>query len=167
MKKLIIFVSLAVFGIVSAVSVSAVETSKPATHNTNWIQKHGKSAKADSRECFACHDERLECIACHEDVAPRNHGAAWVQKNHGLESRWNRMDCKTCHRQDFCTSCHETSYPMSHMSPRFGLGKGGGSHCLTSCQLPKGNWKNTPAKNCIVCHQTRPIIKKGGLHEMK
>lgn len=163
MKIFAIFSVFAAFALVCTVSVSAVENSKPATHNTNWTQKHGQAAKADERECLTCHDERVECIACHEDVAPRNHGAAWVQKNHGLESRWNRMKCETCHRQDFCTACHETSYPLSHMNPRFGTSAG---HCQTSCQLPRGSWKNTPAKNCITCHQTRPISPAGRPHQM-
>lgn len=164
MKKLMIFTGLFLFACFCVVTVSAVETTQPATHNTNWIQKHGQAAKANEKECFSCHDERIECIACHEDVAPRNHGAAWVQKNHGLESRWNRMNCEACHKQDFCVSCHETSYPINHMSPRFGTANG---HCQTSCQLPKGYWKNTPSKNCITCYPVRPITKSGRQHAIK
>ncbi len=40
-------------------------------------------------------------------------------------------------------------------------------HCGTSCVIPVGSWSNTPSKNCIVCHKTRPVTKAGALHTMK
>ncbi len=110
-----------------------------------------------------------ECIACHEDTSPRSHTVTFVNKTHGLESRWNRTSCQTCHKQDFCDSCHETAYPMSHARANFasGVQTDAGSHCGTSCVIPVGSWSNTPSKNCIVCHKTRPVTKAGALHTMK
>ena len=48
--------------------------------------------------------------------------------------------------------------PMSHARANFASGDGrAGSHCGNSCIAPVGNWKNTPSKNCLVCHKTKPI----------
>jgi len=161
MKKIMIMLA---FTLIAVVSVYAVDNTKPETHNTTWERQHGQAAKANEAECLTCHDERLECIGCHEDMAPRNHSIAWVQKNHGLESRWNRMACATCHKEYFCSACHEEAVPRSHSRAGFGTNGSAGFHCQTSCQLPYGSWKNTPAKNCIVCHKTRPMLSTGALH---
>lgn len=147
-----------------ALSLQAAESVKPDDHNTSWISLHGKAAKVDEASCLACHDERVECIACHEDMAPRSHSIAWVQKNHGLESRWNRNSCAVCHREDFCSECHETAVPLSHSRAGFATVGAAGFHCSTGCQLPYGSWQNTPSKNCIVCHKTRPILNTGLPH---
>lgn len=163
-KKIII---LGIFTLVAVFGVSAVENTKPSTHNTSWEKLHGQAAKVNEMECLSCHTERIECIACHEDVAPRNHSMAWVQKNHGLESRWNRMSCVTCHKEDFCSACHEESVPLSHSRAGFGTNGSANFHCQTSCQLPYSSWKNTPAKNCIVCHNTRPMLSTGALHAIQ
>ena len=162
MKKIFILTAAVIF--CGSLAAQSQNTSKPDDHNTSWISLHGKSAKVDEASCLACHDERLECIACHEDMPPRNHSIAWVQKNHGLESRWNRMACAVCHREDFCTECHETAVPVSHARSGFATLGAAGFHCSTSCQLPYGSWQNTPSKNCITCHKVRPILKSGVPH---
>ena len=136
----------------------AVDSTKPSTHNTNWIELHGNAAKANEAECFTCHEDRNECIMCHEDTAPRSHTSTFVNRTHGMESRWDKTSCQTCHRQDFCDACHETAYPMSHNRTGFADRESVGFHCNTSCQLTSSNWKMNAAQNCIVCHQTRPII---------
>ena len=99
------------------------------------------------------------------DILKGDWTVTFVNKTHGLESRWNRTTCQTCHKEDFCDSCHETSYPMSHA--RAGFVSGAGSHCGTSCVVPVGSWNNTPSKNCLVCHKTRPVTKSGALHTVK
>lgn len=164
MKKIIIMIS---FILIACISVYAVDNNKPETHNTSWEKLHGQAAIANEAECMSCHDERVECIGCHEDKAPRNHSIAWVQKNHGLEARWNRMDCGVCHKEDFCSSCHEDAVPRSHARAGFGVNGSAGFHCTTGCQLPYGTWTNTPAKNCIVCHKTRPMLSSGALHAVQ
>ena len=165
MKLLII----GLFSLLIASVSFAVDSTKPSTHNSTWEKQHGQAAKTNMAECLTCHEERSECIACHEDTAPRSHTVTFVNKTHGLESRWNRTNCQTCHKQDFCDSCHETAYPMSHARANFasGVATDPGSHCGTSCVIPTGSWQNTPAKNCIVCHKTRPVTKAGALHTMR
>lgn len=157
-----------IFSLLIASVSLAVDSTKPSTHNSTWEKQHGQAAKANMNECLMCHEERSECIVCHEDTAPRNHTSTFVNKTHGLESRWNKTSCQTCHKQDFCDSCHETAYPISHLKANFASGSQAvvGSHCGTSCVKPFNNWNNTPSKNCIVCHKTRPVTKSGGLHPM-
>ena len=140
-----------------------VDSTKPNTHNSNWIVQHGKSAQNNLSDCLMCHDERSEFISCHEDMAPRNHTTTFVNRTHGMEVRWKRSNCQVCHKSDYCDSCHETSYPLSHVGANFASGNQSetGSHCGSSCVLPSGSWTNTPSKNCIVCHKTRPETKQG------
>ncbi len=165
MKSELIIIAAVILGL-TGISY-AVDSTKPANHNSTWIQHHGKSAKANLSECLMCHEERSECISCHEDTAPRSHTSTFVNKTHGMESRWNRANCQVCHKQDFCESCHETAYPSSHARTNFGSGSGNGSHCGTTCVLPTASWQNTPSKNCTICHQTRPVTKQGVLHPMR
>ena len=144
----------------------AVESSKPDTHTNAWGVLHGKQARVNDKECLTCHTDRLECIMCHEDTKPRSHNATWTTKTHGMESRWNSNACKTCHQEEFCTECHETSVPMSHRVPNFGPNISGvpgtNGHCTNGCQAPIGlKWTTSPAKNCLLCHKTRPIISTG------
>lgn len=162
MKNIIILsISLMLLGVLS---LHAADGEKPDDHNTAWIALHGKAAKADETGCLMCHTERIECIGCHEDMAPRSHSIAWVQKNHGLESRWNRNSCAVCHKEDFCSECHETAMPLSHLRAGFATVGSPSFHCTTSCQLPFGSWSNTPSKNCLTCHKTRPILNTGLPH---
>lgn len=159
MKKLTIFIMIMLIAAV----VYAVDSTKPSTHNTNWIETHGNAAKANEAECYVCHEDRNECIMCHEDTAPRSHTSTFVNRTHGMESRWDRTACQTCHKQDFCDACHETAYPMSHNRVNFAKGRIDipGSHCGTSCVVTSSNWKMNPAQNCIVCHKTRPVTTSG------
>lgn len=139
-----------------AVSVYAVDSSKPSTHNSSWEYKHGQAAKANEQECLTCHEERLECISCHEDKAPRSHTSTFVNRTHGLESRWKKDTCQTCHREDFCTACHETAVPRSHNKTGFHVEGSGGTHCGQSCQPWQGPWGTRLEKNCLTCHKVKP-----------
>ena len=158
MKKLLI---LMITLMATALTVYAVDSTKPEDHGANWVDvMHGKKAKRDSAECYTCHTEKLECITCHEDSKPRSHNLTWTNKTHGMEARWKRDTCATCHTEDTCIACHETTSPSSH---RGGFRNGGTeAHCERSCTLPVGRWKNTPSKDCIVCHPKKPLATHAG-----
>lgn len=148
MKKIIILI-MTILAI--SVTVYAVDSSKPETHNASWEYLHGKHATRNSAECYACHEEKLECITCHQDTKPRSHTLTWTNKTHGMEARWNKQSCKTCHMEDSCVACHDTTMPANHR------GNFRENHCNISCQMPVGRWKNTISKDCIVCHDRVPI----------
>lgn len=164
-KKRIIITVLCVFCI--SVAAYAFEMDKPESHNTAWMDLHGKEAMVDDSGCLECHRERINCIACHEDVKPRSHNGSWTNKTHGMKARWDSENCKYCHTEDSCVACHDSVVPVTHNRAGFGTEGNAGFHCYTSCQLPSGMWKNTLSQNCIICHRTRPIKKDGQPHEMQ
>lgn len=140
----------AAFIIMTTAMVFAFSTSKPETHNSAWMDLHGKQANINSQECYDCHTDKLECITCHEDTKPRNHTLSWTNKLHGLEVKWGRSNCKTCHTEDSCISCHESTKPANHTSHYVDV------HCNVGCQQPIGVWENTISKDCLVCHRAKP-----------
>jgi hypothetical protein len=138
----LVFLALAVLGISCA--AFAVESTKPSSHDISWLHRHGPASKATMSECLECHTDKISCIQCHKDVAPRNHTAGWIKKGHGLEARWERTACLSCHKQDMCTECHQSMTPVSHR----GNWASSSGHCL---QCHKGALQET---TCYVCHKT-------------
>ena len=57
-------------------------------------------------------------------------------------------------------------YPSNHNIEGFNDKNSLDFHCHFSCQLPYGNWLNTPSKDCVVCHNKRPITDSGFLHHI-
>lgn len=55
-------------------------------------------------------------------------------------------------------------YPANHNNVGFADRGSLDFHCYNSCQLPYGNWLNTPSKDCVVCHNRRPWIDNGAMH---
>ncbi|MDR2400446.1 MAG: hypothetical protein LBD73_02195 [Deferribacteraceae bacterium] len=177
MKKIMIAaVSAITFGIMFAAGVaSAVESSKPETHDGGWIDRHGKVSRADESECLSCHTDRISCIECHQDTKPRDHTSAYVYKGHGLKSQWSRESCVSCHTDSsFCDECHLITAPSTHRR-----GWGGnlynadgsvagrqGRHCTMGCHsfaasgmAVYGNDRVT--RRCKTCHQTLERTSNG------
>jgi len=141
MIRKILIVLIAVLGITAL--VYAVESSKPSSHDTSWIQRHGKYAKLNIQECTGCHTDKVSCIKCHQEVKPRNHTLAWTRKGHGLEAKWDRGKCSACHTEDSCIECHKTTPPPSH---RPGYAAPTNRHC-TQCHYPVQD------TTCFTCHK--------------
>ena len=98
---------------------------------------------------------------------PETHNTSW-EKLHGQAAIANEAECMACHDERVeCIGCHEDAVPRSHARAGFGENGAPGFHCTTGCQLPYGTWTNTPAKNCIVCHKTRPMLSSGALHAIQ
>jgi len=119
---------------------------KPASHNGNWIEYHGRevepsvnSALAADTNCLTCH-EKSDCISCHNTLAPRDHNNTWRTLSHGFSAEGNRERCQNCHKQDFCIRCHNETAPRSH----------------------RGNWLTLHCTNCHTggvcrtCHKATP-----------
>lgn len=52
------------------------------------------------------------CAVCHK--TPASHADQWTI-NHGVAALYDRANCITCHKSDYCTDCHKKK-PASHDS---------------------------------------------------
>lgn len=127
----------------ASLTVFAVESNKPSSHDISWLRRHGPASKVKIGECLECHTDKVSCIQCHQEIAPRNHTPAWTRKGHGLEARWDRSSCLACHKDDSCNECHQSTPPASHRS---GWSSG---HCV-GCHAPVQD------SSCFVCHKSTP-----------
>lgn len=118
---------------------------KPANHQDNWKELHGREAgfvaKGSTASCDLCHTQQ-SCTKCHREEAPKNHTDYWRLRGHGVMAEMDRS-CKVCHTEDFCVRCHRTTAPQNHR------GDFETNHC-TSCHFPLRD--NT----CFVCHKGTP-----------
>ena len=87
-------------------------------HPLNFVNSHPVFARANSDQCYPCHEEQAFCIDCHrqELIMPRNHSmAGWSNlKTGGRHAREAKMDldnCLACHNQTsvepVCAQCHQ------------------------------------------------------------
>lgn len=141
--KRILFVTLLIMA--TSLMAYAVNSDKPSTHDTTWIERHGNASKIDKEECLQCHVEEVSCIKCHQDTPPRDHTPGWVKKGHGLEARWDSESCSSCHREDTCITCHQETPPASH---RPGWREPLNRHCGSSCHYP------IQETTCYTCHKS-------------
>lgn len=121
---------------------------KPKSHEQAWERFHGQAYRADieppyTNRCSLCHADS-KCADCHMDREPRDHGANWRHRGHGIAASMDRDRCATCHLSYSCDVCHRESPPRGHSgawgSPR-------NRHCLT-CHFP------LRSRGCNVCHET-------------
>ncbi|MBP9207979.1 MAG: cytochrome c3 family protein [Kofleriaceae bacterium] len=139
-----------------------------AFHRGDYASSHAIEARRGVPDCSACHRVASFCVGCHErvgvgargpsgfeqgaaDPARRFHPAGWggVGGRHGGEARRNLEACASCHRDDFCVTCH---------APRGGGPAGGpavsphppGWRGSVACQaLDRKN-----RRMCLRCHVT-------------
>jgi hypothetical protein len=142
MRKTIVALLFTFFIVITA---AAVDSNKPSTHDTTWMERHGKASEVNIKECMECHTDRVSCIKCHEEVKPRNHTPGWTKKGHGLEARWDRETCSTCHKEDSCIQCHSTTPPLSHKP---GWREPLNRHCNSACHYP------VQETTCYTCHKS-------------
>ncbi|WP_081646832.1 hypothetical protein [Limisalsivibrio acetivorans] len=130
--------------LLTALVAFAVESNKPSTHDTSWIKRHGQASKVNGEECKMCHVDQVSCIKCHQETPPRNHTPSWTKKGHGLEAKWDRESCATCHKEDSCIECHSSTPPSTH---RPGWREPVNRHC-DSCHYP------VQQTTCFTCHKS-------------
>lgn len=78
-------------------------SSRPKSHTTGWVRKHGQPAK-DPSTCLNCHSKDF-CQSCHSSFEPLSHDADW-KKAHGKVANKSVDACRTCHSPDNCKKCH-------------------------------------------------------------
>ena len=149
---LLVFLGLAAGQATQASGDDRIPFPKPASHQANWLEYHGKAAGAEGNspnkpdaKCLVCHN-RADCNACHTTIMPRDHNNTWRVRGHGLMADGNRERCLACHRQDYCIRCHSETAPRTHTA------SWRSRHC-TWCHYGSGL---APADNCVVCHKTAP-----------
>jgi hypothetical protein len=122
-------------------------------------------------QCRSCHTEvgvdvvESKCAICHgkdqRRVAPKDHELTW-DRRHGEEAKWrvfgqHGQDCKTCHTQDACTTCHQENRPRSHTAlwrvRTHGVEAGWDRDACKTCH---------EVGTCVRCHQqTAPMSHRG------
>jgi hypothetical protein len=140
---------------------------------TGWDIAHGV---LESRSCTDCHTDLTtnpsleqahrdakECASCHGEVAhpplpllearptPVPSGAAHPEdyiQNHGVDVAADPASCTTCHRTDFCETCHFKAvfpHPKDWISQHGLAQEEQGAQACTSCH---------PTTFCVGCHGT-------------
>ncbi len=110
-------------------------------------------------DCQKCHKENdvktaaKNCAICHgadaRKIAPADHAVAW-ERRHGQESSWrvfndHGRDCKLCHQDNACQSCHRTTKPKNH----------GGLWRMRT----HGKAASWDKNSCKTCHETGTCIR--------
>ena len=139
---------------------------KPAFHTETFRTHHAGEASVPDAKCFACHQNVTaaaqgtnQCTACHQVMRPASHTARWKDDLHGKYAALDRTACATCHRQDYCSRCHN-ELPRSHYPlPLFK----NGAHAVPAMLdqracLTCHTYQNT----CAYCHlnQLTPSVRK-------
>jgi len=90
------------------VKMGARPTSKPDSHQIDWVKRHGVVALTNGEDCMSCHQEP-QCASCHTAQV----GAVYAVHPpnfvtiHAVDARMEESNCTTCHStQNFCTACH-------------------------------------------------------------
>lgn len=119
-----------------------------------------------STACLKCHeanDVTPDCISCHQtEVMPGYHSNAW-RMDHSripgqmIETDVHGNDCRMCHRDPVCISCHHTMKPLSHNG--FFRLRGHGLQAAIDSQTCKTCHQE---RTCIQCHrEIKPLNHKG------
>lgn len=147
---------------------SCEDCHKPTVTET---QKAGEPVLTFAK-CGACHEESgldvpvSKCAACHgvdmRRVKPADHAVTW-RTRHGQAATWrvfeqHGQDCKTCHQQDACTSCHKNERPRSHTAlwrvRTHGVAAEWDRDTCKTCH---------ESGTCVQCHKSNaPLNHRGG-----
>ncbi len=118
-----------------------------------------------SREiCNVCHpadygENKAQCLTCHEanmNFTPVTHRLNWV-KDHGIVQQQDENSCSHCHKNSYCTNCHEgdnldrKTHPLNYRFTHGLAAKGNKENCLTCHQ---------EFAFCVDCHRRERVMPK-------
>lgn len=126
--------------------------------------------------CTDCHGERElkdDCTVCHSQVQllrPKDHVADWVL-DHPITARSDAKSCETCHRESYCSECHEgaalglavqnkSDAPVDRIGPMASAHEG--KDLLLLQRAHDLNWRWTHGSDvraktmdCAACHEAQ------------
>jgi hypothetical protein len=115
-----------------------------AHEKDDWLVTHGPEAlKTGSKACMQCHEFGLQfCNACHK-IKPPSHTPrdAWLNDHATLAAADTRA-CFTCHKADFCKTCH-VNHPSDWLAKHPATVKASGQAQCAKCHS---------ASFCSFCH---------------
>ncbi len=97
--------------------------------------------------CMECHTTPAQtegCYLCHqknEELRPADHTETWTQ-SHGMYSESGSQNCNSCHRESYCSDCHQGENVMTQAHPPNFLA----THPISY---------ETGESDCASCHQGR------------
>lgn len=101
----------------------------PASHDADWLARHGAQARESVQSCSNCHVQ-AGCLTCHgegeistvvaglpvarpgetpligSDPTRRFHPMNFIEE-HGMEAGSDPSSCQTCHSEPTCEQCHD------------------------------------------------------------
>lgn len=127
-----------------------IQRSKPATHTSDFADRHASLANSAPKSCTACH-ARVECLDCHRPnpgSADTYHPAGFLTR-HPTAAYNRQTDCSECHNQaSFCTTCHnQAGFASTNgiLTGKFHDSKG-------SFLLGHGQAARQNLETCVTCH---------------
>jgi hypothetical protein len=116
-------------------------------HGNDYVTLHPIDARRNNPDCSACHRAQTFCTGCHGRVGvgddpktsqferpsviggarnlfhprtPRGDGTdSWTADHHATQGRRNIKACASCHREEFCMSCHAGAGAIDPHGPSF------------------------------------------------
>ena len=112
-------------------------TKPDSFHPGNYQLTHAVDARRGIPDCSGCHRTQTFCVTCHDRTGVTTRGDGQFEANnpghafhpagwstviggpnlHATEARRNITTCTSCHREDFCTTCHSAQPGAGKISP--------------------------------------------------
>jgi predicted CXXCH cytochrome family protein len=134
-------------------------TAKPMDfHPGDYATMHAVDARRNVPDCATCHTTQRFCVSCHErsgvgvrgesgfatsGTRGRFHPPGWAAGDHAADAQKNIRACASCHREDFCLTCHTAEPGSARISPH-GPGWRNSSRCRALA--------NKNQRMCLRCH---------------
>lgn len=128
---------------------------RPASHGSEFIDRHGPVASAASATCTACH-ARADCLDCHRPNAaspPGYHPTGFLAR-HPASAYARETSCGECHNASaFCADCHQQSGLTAQ-----GVLRGGFHDAKQGFLLAHGPAARQSLESCVSCHAERDCL---------
>lgn len=132
----------------------------PASHRTDFVERHAGSAAATPATCAGCH-ARADCLDCHRPTAastPGYHTAGFLAR-HPVAAYARESSCSDCHNVgSFCVTCHAASGLVA----RAPLGSTSFHDAKRFFGLGHGQAARQDLESCVGCHVERDCLSCHG-----